>query len=139
MELWLRIRHHILNPKEADEASDRMRYGSRWAMEFARNLVAVAGLQYLAQFSENPILIAIAFCAFLALFFYCVSYLHWFTPSVFPSIRNRNTRALMVVLLLTIVGLTGMTIVYLGLRSAIDEIVHLQQHPKPSKPDGMQL
>jgi hypothetical protein len=129
MNLWGNLRRHLLDPKDEQAASDELRAISRWWLEFARNVVTVAGLQLLAEATDNGLLRAVAFAAYLALFLFCFSYVRWVIPNVFPSLKNQNVRALILLTVLIFVLGLGYLLIDAGLSSVIDEIVRLQ---KPS-------
>ena len=130
MDVWASLRKHLLDPKDEQAASDELRAISKWWLEFARNVVAVAGLQLLAEATDNWVLRAVAFAAYSALFIYCFSYVRWVIPNVFPSLKNQNVRALILLAILICVAVAGYLLIDAGLRSVIDEIVRLQ---KPSE------
>ena len=93
--MWASVRKHLLDPKDEQAASDELRVISRWWLEFARNVITVAGLQLLAEATDNWLLRAVAFAAYSALFVYCFSYVRWWViPNVFPSIKNQNVRVM---------------------------------------------
>lgn len=48
----------------------------------------MAGLQLLAEATDNWLLGAVAFAAYSALFLYCFSYVRWVIPNVFPSLST---------------------------------------------------
>lgn len=127
MSAWERFRKHLLDPKDEQAASDELRIISRWWLEFARNVVAVAGLQLLAEATDNWLLGAVAFAAYSALFLYCFSYVRWVIPNVFPSLKNQNLRALILIAILICVLIVGYLLIDAGLSSVIDEIVRLQK------------
>lgn len=127
MSAWERFRKHLLDPKDEQAASDELRIISRWWLEFARNVVAVAGLQLLAEATDNWLLGAVAFAAYSALFLYCFSYVRWIIPNVFPSLKNQNLRALILIAILICVLIVGYLLIDAGLSSVIDEIVRLQK------------
>jgi hypothetical protein len=129
MDVWASLRKHLLDPKDEQAASDELRAISKWWLELARNVVAVAGLQLLAEATDNWVLRAVAFAAYSALFIYCFSYVRWVIPNVFPSLKNQNVRALILLAILICVAVAGYLLIDAGLRSVIDEIVRLQ---KPS-------
>jgi hypothetical protein len=104
-------------------------------LEFARNVVAVAGLQLLAEATDNWLLRAVAFAAYSALFIYCFSYIRWVIPNVFPSLKNQNVRVLILLAILICVACAGYLLIDAGLRSVIDEIVRLQK-PSARAPVG---
>jgi hypothetical protein len=56
MDVWASLRKHLLDPKDEQAASDELRAISKWWLEFARNVVAVAGLQLLAEATDNWVL-----------------------------------------------------------------------------------
>lgn len=125
--LWVTIRRHLLDPKEERAASEELRAISRWWLEFARNVVAVAGLQLLAEATDNWLLRAVAFVAYSALFLYCFSYVR--IPDVFLAVKNENLRVLILLAILLFVLGVGYLLIDAGLRSVIDEIVRLQRPP----------
>ena len=127
MSVWAIVRRHLLDPKEEEAASDELRVVSRWWLEFARNVVTVAGLQLLAEATDNWLLRAVAFAAYSALFVYCFSYVRWVIPNVFPSLRNQNVRALILMAILICILIVGYLLLDWGLGSVIDEIVRLQK------------
>ena len=94
MDWWITLRRHMLDPKDEQVASDELRTISRWWLEFARNVVTVAGLQLLAEATDNALLRTVAVAAYAALFLFCFSYVRWVIPNVFPSLKNQNVRAL---------------------------------------------
>ena len=98
-------------------------------MDFARHVVAVAGLQLLAEATDNFLLRAVAFLAYSALFVYCFSYVRWVLPNVFPSLKNQNIRALILLVVLICVGGAGYFLIDKGQRNVIDEIARLQKAP----------
>ena len=132
MSVWATVRKHLLDPKDEETASDELRVISRWWLEFARNVVTVAGLQLLAEATDNSLLRAVAVAAYAALFLYCFSYVRWVIPNVFPSLKNQNVRALILIAVLLCVAVIGYLLIDWGLRSVIDEIVHLQKAPRAS-------
>jgi hypothetical protein len=138
LKLWQNLRGHLLDPSDSQKTDEQIRAGSKWALELARNLIAVAGLQFLALASESKLLKAIAFCAYFALFAYCISYFRWFVPHVFPSIKNQNARALIILIILIFVSMLAYVLIDMALRNAIDEIVRVQQPPKPPKIEGIE-
>jgi hypothetical protein len=123
--LWVTIRRHLLDPKEERAASEELRAISRWWLEFARNVVTVAGLQLLAEATDNWLLRAVAFVAYSALFLYCFSYFR--IPDVFLAVKNENLRVLILLAILLIVLGLGYLLIDAGLSSVIDEIVRLQR------------
>jgi len=127
LSVWAIVRRHLLDPKEEEAASDELRVVSRWWLEFARNVVTVAGLQLLAEATDNWLLRAVAFAAYSALFVYCFSYVRWVIPNVFPSLRNQNVRALILMAILICILIVGYLLLDWGLGSVIDEIVRLQK------------
>jgi hypothetical protein len=129
LSIWTTVRKHLLDPKEEEVASDELRVLSRWWLEFARNVVTVAGLQLLAEATDNWLLRAVAFAAYSALFLYCFSYVRWVIPNVFPSLRNGNVRALILIAVLICILIAGYLLIDWGLGSVIDEIVRLQRAP----------
>jgi hypothetical protein len=129
MNVWASVRKHLLDPKDEQAASDELRVISRWWLEFARNVVTVAGLQLLAEATDNWLLRAVAFAAYSALFVYCFSYVRWVIPNVFPSLRNQNIRALILIVVLIWILIVGYRLIDWGLGSVIDEIVRLQRAP----------
>ena len=129
MSVWATVRKHLLDPKDEEAASDELRVISRWWLEFARNVVTVAGLQLLAEATDNALLRAVAVAAYAALFLYCFSYVRWAIPNVFPSLKNQNVRALILIAILLCVAVVGYLLIDWGLGSVIDEIVRLQRAP----------
>jgi hypothetical protein len=129
MSLWTTLRRHLLDPKDEQAASDELRNISKWWLEFARHVVAVAGLQLLAEATDNFLLRAVALLAYTALFVYCFSYVRWVLPNVFPSLRNQNVRALILLAILICVGGAGYFLIDAGLRNVIKEIGRLQKAP----------
>jgi hypothetical protein len=129
MDVWASLRKHLLDPKDEQAASDELRVISRWWLEFARNVITVAGLQLLAEATDNWLLRAVAFAAYSALFVYCFSYVRWVIPNVFPSFKNQNVRALILLAILLCVAFAGYLLIDAGLSSVIDEIVRLQKSP----------
>ncbi len=128
--MWASVRKHLLDPKDEQAASDELRVISRWWLEFARNVITVAGLQLLAEATDNWLLRAVAFAAYSALFVYCFSYVRWWViPNVFPSIKNQNVRVMILLAILVCVAVAGYLLIDAGLRSVIDEIVRLQRPP----------
>jgi hypothetical protein len=127
LSVWASVRKHLLDPKDEQAASDELRIISRWWLEFARNVVTVAGLQLLAEATDNWLLRAVAFAAYFALFMYCFSYVRWVIPNVFPALKNQNVRALILIAILICILLVGYVLIDTGLRSVIDEIVRLQK------------
>jgi hypothetical protein len=127
MSLWTTLRRHLLDPKDEQAASDELRNISKWWLEFVRHVVAVAGLQLLAEATDNFLLRAVAVLAYSALFVYCFSYVRWVLPDVFPSLRNQNVRALILLAILICVGGAGYFLIDAGLRNVIDEIARLQK------------
>jgi hypothetical protein len=71
----------------------------------------------------------VAFAAYSALFLYCFSYVRWVIPNVFPSLRNENVRALILIAVLICILIAGYLLIDWGLGSVIDEIVRLQKAP----------
>jgi hypothetical protein len=132
LSVWASVRKHLLDPKDEEAASDELRVISRWWLEFARNVVTVAGLQLLAEATDNWLLRAVAFAAYSALFLYCFSYVRWIIPNVFPSLKNENVRALILVAVLICILIVGYLLIDWGLGSVIDEIVRLQRPPTRS-------
>jgi hypothetical protein len=129
MNLWHNLRGHLLDPSTNIQQNEELRGIAKWTLELVRNLVAVAGLQVLAQISQSRLLQAVAFIAYVALYVYCVSYFRWFVPHVFPSIKNQNKRALVILAIVVVVGFCGIGLISFSLNTAIDEIVRVQ---KPS-------
>ena len=129
MNVWASVRKHLLDPRDEQAASDELRVISRWWLEFARNVVTVAGLQLLAEATDNWLLRAVAFAAYSALFVYCFSYVRWVIPNVFPSLRNQDVRALILIAILICILIVGYVLIDAGLRSVIDEIVRIQRPP----------
>ena len=129
MSLWTTLRRHLLDPKNEQAASDELRNIAKWWLDFARHVVAVAGLQLLAEATDNFLLRAVAFLAYSALFVYCFSYVRWVLPNVFPSLKNQNIRALILLVVLICVGGAGYFLIDKGLRNVIDEIARLQKAP----------
>ena len=127
MNWWITFRRHLLDPKDEQAASDELRTISRWWLEFARNVVTVAGLQLLAEATDNLLLRTVAVAAYSALFLFCFSYVRWVLPNVFPSLKNQNVRALILLVVLICVAAVGYLFIDAGLSSVIDEIVRLQR------------
>lgn len=134
MNLWDNLRGNLLDPSANKETDEQLRSVSKWTLELARNVIAVAGLQLLALLSENIVLKGIAFCAYSALYIYCISYFRWFVPYAFPNLKNRNVRAFAIMAVLIVVGGLGIILIDLGLRSAVDEIVRVQKPPPKAPP-----
>jgi hypothetical protein len=134
MSLWATLRRHLLDPKDERAASDELRDISKWWLEFARHVVAVAGLQLLAEASGDVLLRGVAFLAYSALFVYCFSYVQWVVPNVFPSFKNQNIRALILLAILICVGGAGYYLIDAGLRKVIGEIARLQKTPLARTP-----
>jgi hypothetical protein len=135
MNWWITLRRHMLDPKDELAASDELRTISRWWLEFARNVVTVAGLQLLAEATDNALLRTVAVAAYAALFLFCFSYVRWVIPNVFPSLKNQNLRALILLVVLICVAGVGYLFIDAALSSVIDEIVRLQR-PSARSPAG---
>jgi hypothetical protein len=129
MNFWDNLRGNLLDPSVNNETDENLRAVSKWTLELTRNVVAVAGLQLFALLSENTVVRGVAFCAYTALYIYCISYFRWFVPYAFPIVKNRNARAFVILTVLVLIGGAGIVAIDLALRSAIDEIVPVQKPP----------
>jgi hypothetical protein len=98
----------------------------KWFLEFMRNCMVVAALGYVAEKSGSWLMYGIAGLAYLALAFYCVSYVEvWKVRLDFLGSRWRMAARLLV----GIVILQSLqAIITVGLFGAIYKIVQTQAH-----------
>jgi hypothetical protein len=99
----------------------------KWFLEFIRNCMVVAALAYVAQKSANWLMYGVAGLAYLALAFYCLSYVEVWRVR-FDFLGEGRLRMVVSILFGVVVLQSIQAIITVGLFATIYKIVQTQAH-----------
>jgi hypothetical protein len=124
--LWRSLQDYVESPAAQHDFDVRLRSFSRWWVDFARYLVAIAALQFIAEQSSNILLRLFAFVAYAALFLYCYTYLPMFVPNAWFA-RHPRVRFSLSLTAMLIVAALGWIILDAAIRELVDELVRVKK------------
>jgi hypothetical protein len=124
--LWSGLRGYIEDPAAQRAFDDRLRSASKWWVELARNVVAIAALQFIAEKSDSPLLRLFAFVAYAALLIYCYAHLPVLALNAWFATHPR-VRFLLTLTATLVVAAIGWIMLDIAIRELIDELVRVKK------------